>query len=513
MRAFAASVAVLAWLLSMPRAGPVPRLAAAGQTTPAAGCAALAALALPQGAIRVAAVHKTGEAVPPGTSGSLTAPRPFCRVAATLRPSSDSAINIEVWLPVSGWNGKLLGVGNGGFSGAISYGALRDGLTRGYAAASTDTGHEGRSAEFALGHPEKVIDFGWRSIHEMTVAARRIIAAYYGRGPRLSYWNGCSAGGRQGLKVAQRLPEDYDGIVAGAPGLDWSGRAARAVQVAKMLEGDPAARLTDAARDRLARAALAACDAADGLADRLISRPDRCRFDPAVLQCRTPGARDCLTPAQVAAARLIYASPANPRSGRPIPGLLPGSEPGWTDLGWTASARATGLDHFRYLVFGDPAWTIDRFDFDRDIVRAEEADAGTVNALDANIAPFFARGGKLLQYHGWSDPQITPAISTQYYERVAQALGGADRLQGSYRLFMAPGMGHCSGGTGPSSFDMLAALEAWVEEERPPNRVVASQSVKGAVTRTRPLCPYPQIAMYTGTGSVDEAVNFVCRAP
>jgi feruloyl esterase len=283
--------------------------------------------------------------------------------------------------------------------------------------------------------------------------------------------------------------------------------------VAKFLVADSAARLPAATRDRLHRAVLAACDANDGLADGLISRPDGCTFDPAALQCRGGPSADCLAPAQVAAVRLIYSNPVNPRTGRPIPGLLPGSEPGWTDLGWTASARATGLDQFRYLVFGDPAWTIDRFDFARDIARAEDADAGTINALDPNLAPFFARGGRLLQYHGWSDPQITPAASTQYHARVVEALGGAARVHDSYRLFMAPGMGHCSGGAGPNSFDMLTALERWVEEKRPPDRISASRSTNGVVDRTRPLCPYPQVATYTGTGSIDDEANFVCRTP
>jgi feruloyl esterase len=515
MRLSTAPLAVLLSLLVPPFAA-VPRQPARTGQTPAtartaSSCTTLASLSLRDARITLATTIDEGASVPiAGTTQSVVAPRSFCRVAATLRPSGDSDIKVEVWMPASGWNQKFQGVGNGGFNGAISYGAMAAALRRGYATASTDTGHAGTSASFALGHPEKVVDFGWRAVHGMTVAAKQIVAAYYESPPRLAYWNGCSAGGRQAMKEAQRFPADYDGIIAGAPGLDWTGRAAQAVRIAKVLEADESARLPQAARQRLHRAALAACDASDGLQDGLISSPERCAFDPAVLQCTQANASNCLSPAQIATARLVYSSPVNPRTRRPIPGLLPGSELGWTDLGWTASARATGLDQFRFLVFGDPTWTIQRFTFDADIVRAESVDDGTINALDPDLKAFVTRGGKLLQYHGWSDPQISPAISTQYYARVAQALGGAARLHDSYRLFMAPGMGHCSGGDGPNTFDALAALETWVEEGRAPERILASHSTKGVVDRTRPLCPYPQIATYTGSGSVDDAANFVC---
>jgi feruloyl esterase len=481
--------------------------------TAAAPCEGLKMLRLENAAITVAAAIDAGaftssDGRDPAAFRALPA---FCRVAATLTPSSDSDIRIEVWLPAAGWNGKLQAVGNGAFSGAISYRAMAGALTRGYAAASTDTGHSGGSASFALGHPEKVIDFGWRAVHEMTVAAKAIIAAFYDSGPRWSYWNGCSAGGRQGMKEAQWFAADFDGIVAGAPGLDWTGRAAQAVRLAHALEGNASARLGPASLQRLHRAVLDACDARDGVKDGVVDDPDSCDVDPAALQCATAGGDGCLSAAQVATVRLMYSSPPNPRTGRAITGLAPGSELGWTDLGWTASARATGLDQFRFLVFKDPAWVIGRFNFDTDIVRAEETDAGTINALDPNLQPFIERGGKLVQYHGWSDPQISPRNSTQYYSRVAEALGGRARLDGSYRLFMAPGMAHCGGGDGPNSFDMLAALEEWVEHGRAPDRILASHATNGVRDRTRPLCPYPQHAAYKGTGSTNDHVNFECR--
>jgi feruloyl esterase len=190
--------------------------------------------------------------------------------------------------------------------------------------------------------------------------------------------------------------------------------------------------------------------------------------------------------------------------------LARGTERGWTDLGWTASARATGLDQYRFIVFRDPEWAISRFDFDVDLPRAEDADANTINALNPDLRPFIARGGRLIQYHGWSDPQIAPGASPQYYDRVVELIG-ASTVRSSYRLFMAPGMGHCSGGDGPNTFDMLGALEAWVERKPPPERIVASRVVNGAVLRTRPLCPYPQVASYLGTGSPDQESSFACK--
>jgi feruloyl esterase len=255
------------------------------------------------------------------------------------------------------------------------------------------------------------------------------------------------------------------------------------------------------------------CDAADGLKDGLIANPQRCTFDPGVAMCKGSETEGCLTAAQVETARLIYSPARNRKTGREIAGLMPGSELGWTDLGWTASARATGLDQFRFIVLGDAAWTVQKFDLDADLTRAEDVDGGTINALDPNLKPFFDRGGKLIHYHGWSDPQISPGNSTQYYTRVVDTLGGAASVHGAYRLFMAPGMGHCGGGEGPNTFDMLTALEQWVERGQPPDRIVASHSTNGVVDRTRPLCPFPQFATYTGSGNVTDSANFVCRTP
>jgi feruloyl esterase len=483
---------------------------------PGTACDKLMRLAVPNATITQAQTVRAGSFTPPDAKGDGAAFRElpaFCRVAATLKPSSDSDIKIEVWMPSAGWNGKFLAVGNGAFNGNIAYPALAASLARGYATSSTDTGHAGGGARWAVGHPEKVVDYAWRAVHEMTVAAKQIIASHYDRGPSQSYWNGCSAGGRQAMKAAQRFPADFDGIIAGSPGLDWTSRAGQAVRVAKELETREGARLLQAHRQLLHTAVVNACDALDGVKDGLIGNPEKCMFDPGVLECKDTAGTGCLSKAQVETARLMYSSPANPKTRRPIAGLAPGSELGWTDLGWTSSARDTGLDQFRFIVFGDPGWTIQTFKFDSDIVKAEETDRDTINALDPNLKPFIDRGGKLIQYHGWSDPQISPLNTTQYYSRVVEKLGGASKVHGSYRLFMAPGMGHCGGGEGPNTFDMVSALEQWVEQGRAPDQIIASHSTRGVVDRTRPLCPYPQVAVYKGTGSTDEAANFACKAP
>ena len=435
----------------------------------------------------------------------------FCRVAATLKPTSDSAIQIEVGMPATGWNGKYQAVGNGGWSGSINRNAMLQALRRGYATSSTDTGHSGGSASFALGHPEKLIDYAWRSEHEMTVKAKAIIAAFYGSGPKLSYWNGCSAGGKQALKEAQRFPEDYDGIIAGAPASNWTGRAAQSIWVAQAVHNNEASYIPPAKYPLIHNAVLAACDALDGVADGVLEDPTRCKFDPKVLQCAGAEGPGCLTAHQVEAARKIYSPSIQPRTGRALyPGLQPGSELGWGTWGGP-QPLAIGLDYFRYVVFEDAKWDFRTLDFDRDVARAEQLDRDRINALDPNLQPFFAHGGKLIQYHGWNDPQISPGNSVEYYRSVVERLGGATKVKKDYRLFMVPGMGHCSGGEGTSTFDMVGALEQWVEEKHPPDRIAATRVHNGKVERRRPLCPFPQVAVYQGRGSTDEDGNFVCR--
>jgi feruloyl esterase len=482
----------------------------------AASCESLAALALEDTTVTSAQVIPAGQFTPPAANPPGRGSNPyadlaqFCRVAATLRPTSDSDIKIEVWLPTSNWNGKFQAVGNGGWAGVISYGAMAEAIRAGYASASTDTGHVGGGGAFALGHPEKLIDFSWRSEHEMTVKAKAIIQAFYGDGPRLSYWNGCSTGGRQGLKEAQMFPEDYDGIIAGAP----ANRTAMPLWIAHAVLKDPASYIPPAKYPVIHQAALNACDMNDGLKDGLIDDPRSCKFDPEVLLCKSEDGVSCLTAPQVAAAKKIYSPAINPRTGKELfASLVPG-----TELAWGVQAQGPGpsaniLDQYRYVVFKDPNWDWKTFDFDSDVVRGDLPENLVMNATDPNMQPFFKRGGKLLLYHGWSDTNV-PAVNTiKYYERVVENVGGPARAASSVRLFMAPGMGHCGGGEGPNAFDKMGPLERWREQGIAPDRLPASHSTDGKVDRTRPLCAYPQVAKYTGTGSIDDAANFVCRAP
>ena len=437
----------------------------------------------------------------------------FCRVMANSNPSSDSDINIEVWLPMgSTWNGSFQANGNGGWTGSIRPAALASGLRRGYAAGMTDTGHRGGSARFAMGHPEKLIDFGHRSIHELAVTGKALTHAFYETEPRYSYWQGCSAGGRQGLKAAQMYPEDFDGIVAGAPGAMWTGRATQAIWIAQATHASERSALPAEKFGVIHDAVLATCDVIDGAEDGILEDPRQCRFDPGTLAC--PAGTDaptCLTGEQIATAQRIYADVENPRTGKIyFPGHEPGSELGWRTMAGT-NPFGPGLDLFRYIVFEDENWEYTTLNFDTDIERALAADA-PADALDPNLKPFYDHGGKIVQYHGWSDPQISPRVSVMYYESVVEALGEV-AVREHHRLFMVPGMAHCGGGEGTSDFDMMGVLEQWVATGQAPDSVDASRAVNGRVDRTRPICAYPAVAHYDGSGSVDDALNFSCVAP
>jgi feruloyl esterase len=486
----------------------------AGKVAARTSCEGLSALAIPHVAITLAQPVAPGALVLSGGGGSASqysSLPAFCRVAATLTPSADSDIKVEIWLPQMNWNRKFEAVGNGGWAGSISYAAMADALRRGYATASTDTGHAGGGASFALGHPEKLIDYSYRSEHEMTATAKAVIAAFYGNAPQLSYWNGCSAGGKQGLKEAQKYPGDFDGIVAGAPAANWSGRAAQSIWINRAVHGDEAAYIPPSKYAVIHAAVLEACDGADGVKDGVLEDPTRCTFDPELLECKSADDSSCLTRPQVEAARKIYSAAVNPRTKQEI---FPGHERG-SELGWATMAGpqpfAIGLEFFRFAVFQDPTWDPGRFDFDRDYARAQRVAKGEINALDPNLRPFFARGGRLIQYHGWSDPQISPRTSVEYHDAVVATLG-RDRVSNNYRLFMVPGMAHCRGGEGTDRFDMMSALENWVEKGTAPDRISASRApATGRPLRTRPLCPYPLTARYNGSGSIDDERNFTCR--
>ena len=476
----------------------------------AASCEGLASLSLPQAKITSAQVVAAGAFTPPtGRPDPYKNVPEFCRVSATLTPSSDSDIKVEFWLPTAGWNRKLQVVGNGGWAGTISYGALAESLRNGYAAASTDTGHSTPGGSFVAGHPEKLVDFSWRSEHEMTVKAKAVVQAFYGSAASRSYWNGCSTGGRQALKEAQMFPDDFDGIIAGAPG----NRTAMAIWIAQAVLKDPASHIPASKYPAIHRAALAACDASDGLKDGLISDPAHCKFDPAVLLCKAGDGDDCLTAAQVEAAKRVYGPGRNPRTGKELFGTLaPGSELGWSVMGGGPEPYGPILDQTRYVVFQDANWDWRKFDFDRDNDRFTRPEYLMMNATDPHLDKFVGHGGKLLIYHGWADQNVSPYGTVQYFQNVREVMGPAKTDQ-NVRLFMVPGMGHCGGGEGPNTFDKIAPLAHWVEDGKAPDSIIASHSTAGKVDRTRPLCPYPQMAHYKGSGSIDDAANFACKMP
>ena len=488
----------------------------------AAPCESLLFAKLPNTIITLANLVAAGTFTPPTPAGGGLPGQPaftqfntlpaFCRVAATLSPSSDSAIAIEVWMPASGWNGKFAAVGNGGLAGLISYSALGAALKAGYAAASTDTGHAGNSGSFALGHPEKIIDFAYRGVHEMTVQGKTIVDTFYDSNPKLSLWYGCSLGGRQGLSEAARYPGDFDAIVAGAPAIHqmhlMAGRLAANVFVHRSEDSY----IPPSKYGLIHDAALRACDAADGVKDRVIDSPTRCKFNPKVLVCKGADAPNCLTSAQVETARALYSSIKNPGTGKQVLPtlLLPGSEAGWATLAGPEPLRYA-FEVYQNMVFNDPSWTWRRFNAAKDIDLGLQKDNDLLDFTDANLKPFFDRGGKLLMYHGWADPQVTPMGSVNYYNDVIKTLGGGVAGK-SIELYMVPGMGHCRGGDGTDTFDTMAAIEQWVASGVGPDKILASHLTNGMADRTRPLCPYPQVAVYKGTGSTDGAANFVCRA-
>jgi feruloyl esterase len=484
-------------------------------------CTELAALTIPNVTVNSAANTAAGTFTPPGSQTALTVPA-FCRVEATARPTDDSEIKFEIWIPAAdAWNGKFQGVGNGGYQGSISYAAMATALRRGYATASTDTGHTGDDVIFGKGHPEKVVDFGWRAIHLMTDTAKLIVRNATGRFASRSYFVGCSSGGHQAMSEAQRFPGDYDGIVAGAPannrirqtfGFMWSWSATHRA------DGTPI--LDQAVLSMVTRAAVAACDAQDGLKDGLIADPRTCKFDPAALTCKdgTDGA-SCLSPEHVDAVRKVYDGAKNPRTGEQIFTGWPRGSEAFGDSpiqSWrqyiTSPKEPSRVGVFRYFLFHDPNWKLSSLDYDRDLALAEER-IPHLAAVDRDLTPFKKRGGKLIMYAGWMDPVVPPQDNVAYYEAVAKTMGGYDKTRDFFRLFTAPGMGHCAGGPGPNQFDALTALEQWVEKGVAPATLLASHSTNGKVDRTRPLCPYPQVARYKGTGSIDEAESFTCVQP
>jgi feruloyl esterase len=502
----------------------------------AATCESLASLKLSQTTITAA------QSVPAGTytapDGEVFTNMPaFCRVAATLTPTSDSEIGIEVWMPSSTWNRRFEGVGNGGYAGSIPYNAIAPGVSLGYATVGTDTGHIGSStydASFALGHPEKVIDFGYRSIHLMTVIGKQIASAFYGEDPTRSYFTGCSTGGRQALMVAQRFANDYDGIVAGDPVAHYTHHHVGGnLWVVWQMFNNPDSTVFTTEDTLLGNAVNAACDAIDGVVDGVLNNPRLCHFDPAKLLCEgSEMPPNCLTAEQVGAVRNLWTGP-DPMVHQP--GYYPPFERGGEAEGWpstispqpppapqTDDHAQIGIPFFKYFVFDNLNWDFQAFDWisgpvyvDNKVVVPGQTLASVLNSIDPDLGRFLARGGKLIHYHGFSDPEVPPVTSINYFESVVNFPGGSlEQTQEFYRLFMVPGMNHCKGGPGANVFDMLTPLVQWVEQDIAPNRVLATHYVNNdpnqGIAFTRPLCSYPHEAVYKG-GNSDDAANFVCK--
>jgi feruloyl esterase len=479
----------------------------------ASSCEGLAKLRLPHGVITAAETVSNHSFTPP-TGKPLTDLPPFCRVTATLKPSADSDILIEIWLPLSGWNQRLEGTGNGGFAGKIAYASLEEGLRRGYATANTDMGMAtppGATASVFINRPERWADWGYRSTHEMTLAARQVVNAFYAQDPRHAYFVGCSTGGEQALMESQRYPDDYDGIVGGAPAQNRTGVHESILWNFAVNERSPASYLPAAARALLSEAVMNSCDALDGVKDGIITDPGKCSFDPAVLACTTAGQENCLTAAQVETAKQLYAGPVNPRTGQSLyPGLPRGSEFAWDGIDPVPGGPPPYGAIFQW-VFG-PTWTWPQFDFDHQDTIYSQKLGGIVNATNPDIDTFRKHGHKLLMYHGWSDWLVPPGESINYYNAVKARDSESDQ---SLRLFMVPGMSHCSAGPGATHFDALGAVVDWVERGVAPDKIIASKLPAGESTGTptlqRPLCPYPQNAQYQGSGDPNDAANFVCK--
>jgi feruloyl esterase len=494
---------------------------------PQAACAQLIGVQMPDTMVGSTEIIQANSFTPPGRTNALVHPA-FCRVTATTEPQ----VNFEVWLPIEEWNGKYQGVGNSVMAGTISYSAMARALVRGYATASTDTGHQAPmfDSTWAMNRPDLIEDFGHRALHVTTVNAKTVTSQLFGMPPEYSYYVGCSKGGQQGLMEAQRYPEDFDGIIAGAPAADWTRfYAGGHLWYSQATLADEESYIPAGKLQALGDAVNASCDALDGIEDGIIQNPMACNFEPAELTC--PVGTDnnsCLTPKQVTAVEKIWSGTTNAAGELIYPGLVPGAEAargGWSS--WVtgrepfASSHYTGGNgFFRNFVFSDPDWDFRTFDFDRDLKYALEKVGTALDANNPDLTGMRDSGAKLIVYHGWSDADISPVASINYFEEVVDMMyaeqtpeTAIEQTQDFFRLFMVPGMGHCSGGPGPDRFDTLTSLEQWVEQGIAPERITASKIVDGEVTRTRTLCAYPETAVWDGVGNTDSADSFRCEAP
>ena len=454
-------------------------------------------------------------AAPAGRGGRGGAAQPaasvpaYCRVLFVLTPSTDSHIEGAIFLPAENWNGKLQVVGNGGWAGTVSYPAMAAALREGYATASNDTGHRANDAGgggmFGLGHPEKIVDFAYRAMHETVVKAKLITKEFYGKGPKFSYYNGCSTGGRQGLVEVTRFPDDFDAVAAGAPANPHVHLHAAGVERSLELMKNNAP-LTQPKIEALHAAVMDSCDALDGVKDGIISNPEKCHYDPSALLCKGAEGPACLTPAQLETVKIVFGDVKTKKGEVIWTGYPAGTELQVASLRNVPKGPGGVWDVIRVLGHQDKDYDWRDFDLDTEVPQADKAG---IDVLTYDLSAFKAHGGKLLLYHGWYDSTIPPGHTVLYYESVLAKMG--KKQDDWMRLYMEPGMAHCGGGIGPDQFNKMGVIERWREAGQAPEAILASRVAGNTVDMTRPLCPYPQVAVYKGVGSTNDAMNFSCK--
>lgn len=500
----------------------------------AADCSDMTGLSLPDGEVTSATLISAGDFSPggggenaPGVTASGFDDLPeFCRVQAIRRPSSDSEIAIEVWLPASDWNGKFVGIGNGIWAGTISHAEMGRALAAGYAVGATDTGHKGNgmTADFAVGHPEKLVDFGYRAVHEMVVTSKQAIGEFYDKGLELSLWNSCSTGGRQGVMSAHKYPADFDAISATAPANPMTNLMTQTMWAGYQAVREDGSSMPIPKLALTHQAVMKECDGQDGLEDQLLSRPDMCTFDPISIQCKNgEDSETCLTAPQVATMRNIYNGVRDDAGNVILPGFPRGSEMQVMVMMMGQEPFPVATSYFRQLVYGDQQnWDFKGMSYGDSLAAAKAHSGNLIDAPSDGLGPFFARGGKLLLSHGWNDGLIPATNVLQFYRGLYADLPAA-QAQEQLRLYMVPGMEHCSGGEGVSQYDTLGTIDAWATTGIAPHSIVASRVPAGPnpfgpaapelPPLSRPLCPYPMAAQYNGSGDVNAAENFTCVVP
>jgi feruloyl esterase len=520
---------------------------AAIQAHAADACQGIATLTLPDTRVVTTQSMPAGSYTPADSKVAFKNLPAFCRVVLSVSPVPGSAIGVELWLPAEHWNGRYQQVGTHRFGGIYHHDEMAPQLRRGFAVAATDNGHASKSSadvSWAFGAHEKLVDYAWRAVHETADKSKQVIRAFYGRPQDYAYFNGCSTGGRDGLKSAQMFPRDFNGILIGGSAAYYTHAVTQTIFASLNLERSGLVNEAGRAALQLAqRSAVAACDAADGVKDGVIRDPRQCHWDAFSLVCKAgQDPATCLTPEQAAAIKVNAAPMVDPVTHQWLfGGLEPSSEPDQLKYGYSKPANGSGIGGYQ-VAFNDPKWTAASFDLHRDLPVFDQK-MGFINAIDPDLSGFEAAGGKLMQWHAWGDGAFTPRWAVRYYEQVAERMGGLSKVQRFYRLYMMSGAGHCPkddngpgaaviGGEGQTAaspdaaHDAVLALEAWVEKGAVPERLIASrykakaggskdevgQGAARQIEMQRPVCSYPAVTRYKGRGDTNDAANFYCAA-